>query len=592
MSQIYLNNGGGGGPRGPLTITGDTGVATFTAGGNVKIYANNAANRNGATVSFINSGSTSFFTLSDALENTTIGIAAGSTTMTGTLNISLGAASSPSLTSGSFNIAIGGESFSRGTTASNNISIGYESHLDLISGIKNISIGNLAGSNYESNESYNINIGSAGATGDSNTTTIGFTNPTVGQSRCFIGGIINNTLLNPKIVVIDADDQLGVIDAFTPVPVTPLQSISDFDDFISSGEISKLDWAFAGLSKNQGTSSNPGLLVGNVLQTIAFICFSVATDLGNPWVLGGGTLSNSWVMDLISLSTVGNRYLVYIGITNNDDSWSSGNPTNGCFFKYSDNVNSGNWQLICIKAGVATTVNTAIPAATGFNNYTVSVNANASLATFFINGTSVGTIPTNIPLLPIGPTINLNVTAGTMPAFLIDLWYYAETLTTARPGDQGGGGMGGGNVSGPAASTDKAIVRWNGTSGTIIQDSVANLSDAGALSGLTALSVTGISTLNGGQVVKVTTPGAYPYTTLSSDYVILVDTSAARTITPLAGPTTGQTYRIKDNVGTAAANNITITPSGKNIDGAASSTINVNYGSIDIVYNGAEWNIL
>ena len=92
--------------------------------------------------------------------------------------------------------------------------------------------------------------------------------------------------------------------------------------------------------------------------------------------------------------------------------------------------------------------------------------------------------------------------------------------------------------------------------------------------------------------VNVVTPGAYPYTTVPQDAVILVDSSVARTITPLAAPTKGQMHRIKDNGGTAAAHNITVTPSGKNIDGAASYVINVNYGSIDIVYNGTQWNVL
>lgn len=92
--------------------------------------------------------------------------------------------------------------------------------------------------------------------------------------------------------------------------------------------------------------------------------------------------------------------------------------------------------------------------------------------------------------------------------------------------------------------------------------------------------------------LKLVAPGAYPYTTTAQDGVILVDTSAARTIIPMASPTAGQKHIIKDSVGTAAANNITITPSGKNIDGAASSTMNVNYGSVTIVYNGTEWSII
>jgi hypothetical protein len=95
-----------------------------------------------------------------------------------------------------------------------------------------------------------------------------------------------------------------------------------------------------------------------------------------------------------------------------------------------------------------------------------------------------------------------------------------------------------------------------------------------------------------GRVIKITTPGAYPYTTLITDHFIKVDTSAARTIIPMAAPVTGTLYIIKDTVGSAATFNITITPSGKNIDGAASYVINSNYGSITIVYNGAEWSII
>lgn len=94
------------------------------------------------------------------------------------------------------------------------------------------------------------------------------------------------------------------------------------------------------------------------------------------------------------------------------------------------------------------------------------------------------------------------------------------------------------------------------------------------------------------QAVMVKTPGAYPYTAKPQDYVILVDTSAARTINLNASPRTGQVYRIKDNVGSAAANNITITPAAGNIDGAGSATINVAYGSMDVCYQGSMWIIL
>lgn len=124
-------------------------------------------------------------------------------------------------------------------------------------------------------------------------------------------------------------------------------------------------------------------------------------------------------------------------------------------------------------------------------------------------------------------------------------------------------------------------------SGTI---QYGNLSFLGTSS--TNNATTQVPFIRSNDAVKITTPGAYPYTTVPQDGVILVDTSSARTITPLASPTTGQMHRIKDNVGSAAANNITITPSGKNIDGSASFVIGTNWGSVDIVYNGTQWNVL
>ena len=92
---------------------------------------------------------------------------------------------------------------------------------------------------------------------------------------------------------------------------------------------------------------------------------------------------------------------------------------------------------------------------------------------------------------------------------------------------------------------------------------------------------------------QITSPGAYPYTTVPQDCVILVDTSiSAKTINLNASPQTGQTYYIKDSVGSAGTYNITVTPATGNIDGAGSYTINVNYASIKIVYSGSSWFVI
>lgn len=44
-----------------------------------------------------------------------------------------------------------------------------------------------------------------------------------------------------------------------------------------------------------------------------------------------------------------------------------------------------------------------------------------------------------------------------------------------------------GGVIGPVSSTDNAIVRWNGTAGDTIQNSVVIVSDTGAITGITSL---------------------------------------------------------------------------------------------------------
>jgi len=53
---------------------------------------------------------------------------------------------------------------------------------------------------------------------------------------------------------------------------------------------------------------------------------------------------------------------------------------------------------------------------------------------------------------------------------------------------------GSGDVVGPASSTDNALVRFDTTTGKLVQNSVGILSDAGALSGLTTINATGAIT--------------------------------------------------------------------------------------------------
>lgn len=96
---------------------------------------------------------------------------------------------------------------------------------------------------------------------------------------------------------------------------------------------------------------------------------------------------------------------------------------------------------------------------------------------------------------------------------------------------------------------------------------------------------------SGGQVVEVTAVNT-TYTALTTDYVIAATTGSPYTISLLASPETGRSYRIKDVSGGAASNNLTISGNGANIDGASTYVINQNYGSVDVCFTGTVWSIL
>jgi hypothetical protein len=111
----------------------------------------------------------------------------------------------------------------------------------------------------------------------------------------------------------------------------------------------------------------------------------------------------------------------------------------------------------------------------------------------------------------------------------------------------------------------------------------------------TGFSVDGVGTTSTtGRIVGVrvvTAAGAV--TVAATDETIVVNkTVGAATVVNLPAGVLGRRYTIKDGKGDAAANNITITPAAGNIDGAATSVINTNYGRATVAYNGTQWNLV
>lgn len=196
-----------------------------------------------------------------------------------------------------------------------------------------------------------------------------------------------------------------------------------------------------------------------------------------------------------------------------------------------------------------------------------------------------------------------------------------------------------GDVVGPGSSTDKALVRFDGTTGKLIQNGVTVETDNGELragdgtastpaysfvsetglglyrsgAGTLSQSISGTDTwyssatlffhstpvrFNSDVIfynamfypnVNFITSASSPYTASVNDNVILINTTgAAITIRLPDSCSQGQYFVIKDANGTGAGtNNITVTTPGgtTTIDGSTSYVMNVDRASIQVMYN-------
>lgn len=85
-----------------------------------------------------------------------------------------------------------------------------------------------------------------------------------------------------------------------------------------------------------------------------------------------------------------------------------------------------------------------------------------------------------------------------------------------------------------------------------------------------------------------------PYAVTASDYYISADSTAGTVTVQLPNaPSTGRVFAIKDQAGTSATNNITVTTVGGavNIDGSTSFVMNTAYESIQVIFNGSAYEV-
>ena len=175
-------------------------------------------------------------------------------------------------------------------------------------------------------------------------------------------------------------------------------------------------------------SGHPGVIELTTLTdttSYASIVFSYAFGTG------GGTLTHNAYYRIPTLSTAGNRFKIFLGYLSNDGSGAIN--TDGIWFEYSDNANSGNWQIKCRSASVTTTANTSTAADTDWHKYTIIVNAAGTSVAFYIDDVEVANSPitTNIPS-EIGTACMITKSTGTTARTLQFDWY-DQTVNLTNP---------------------------------------------------------------------------------------------------------------------------------------------------------------
>lgn len=208
------------------TIDGDTGSATGST------ITFDAATQAGTTVNFSATGSTVSLNVTDANNNTIVGLNSVAEPISGQLNTGFGSQVFQNLSSGVENTAFGFNALNAITSnfqntaigyqslvaldSTNNTALGWQSGAALTTGTYNLILGTNTGLNYTTSESSNINLNASSTTvaAENNTLRIGDGTGTGNQQlqAAFISGINGvsqgGTL---SLVTINATDQLGSV---------------------------------------------------------------------------------------------------------------------------------------------------------------------------------------------------------------------------------------------------------------------------------------------------------------------------------------------------------------------------------------------
>jgi hypothetical protein len=227
-----------------------------------------------------------------------------------------------------------------------------------------------------------------------------------------------------------------------------------FNDFINNNGGAASDTGInVATNGSAGLFSSPG--IPNRTNQQGVVYFSVSNTNATIHHFGGqgataqtvmfgagGAWSYETSINIFTLSNLANRFRIVCGFGLTTSTFASDGT--GVFFTYDEGATqngtaaSPNWQCVTTVSNVRTVTTTAVPVViSAWLKLRIEINATATSAAFFINGTLVATHTTNIPntLSPFGVVQKTGIvkTTGTgSVGMYIDYILYESTLTTPR----------------------------------------------------------------------------------------------------------------------------------------------------------------
>jgi hypothetical protein len=174
-----------------------------------------------------------------------------------------------------------------------------------------------------------------------------------------------------------------------------------FTDFL--GQPTDANW----ISVSSGTGAAFTVIQPGSLNALGVISLDLGTTTtGRSAFTGNGGSAPSYLKFGTDRSRFASKASIHT-LSNGTETYTSrmgfldavgSEPTDGCFFRYTDSVNSGKWQAVTRSNGVETATDTGVTVvADAWKLFEVDVNAAGTSVVFKIDGSTVATNTTNIP---------------------------------------------------------------------------------------------------------------------------------------------------------------------------------------------------